>query len=91
MAGDKKLDKVDMEMLKAVKAQASQQIVAKEPTKSDATRAKGGRPKKEVRAEERVVLLLTTEELTNYQIYCSNIGMSQSAALRYLLKQANAI
>ena len=83
-------DKVSMEMLKAVKDQASQQIVAKE-AKSSETRAKGGRPKKEVRAEERVVLLLTTEELASYQVYCSNIGMSQSAALRYLLKQANAI
>lgn len=80
--------RINVETLRKIKEQSSQKVV---PQQKDSTRAKGGRPKKEVRAEERVVLLLTTEELASYQVYCSNIGMSQSAALRYLLKQANAI
>jgi len=52
---------------------------------------KSGRPNKKAKATERVVFLLTSEELAAFQVYCTNIGMSQSGAIRYMLKQANAI
>jgi hypothetical protein len=84
--------KVSIDTLNKVKAEASQQIVKTEPKNVDTTnRAKSGRPKKEDKADQRVVILLTEAEMTKYQEFCASNGITQSGFIRLILKQQNAI